>query len=144
MLSPFDNRYGHNMNITVEVSLGEFLDKLTILQIKSERIRDAGKLANIRKELDVLTRAWEQSPFAAKDIGEPLGRLKAINQKLWDIEDAIRTKESQGAFDEEFIELARSVYLCNDERAAIKRELNQLLGSELIEEKSYADYRRKA
>lgn len=129
------------MNITVDVSLGEFLDKLTILQIKAERIREASKLANVRKELELLTRAWTASPFAVTDIREPLGRLKAINEKLWDIEDRIRRKESQGAFDREFIELARAVYLCNDERAAIKRELNLLLGSELIEEKSYADYR---
>lgn len=129
------------MNITVDVSLGEFLDKLTILQIKAERIREAPKLANVRKELDLLMRTWNASAFARKDIREPLGRLKAINEKLWDIEDRIRRKESQGAFDPEFIELARAVYLCNDERAAIKRELNVLLGSELIEEKSYADYR---
>jgi Family of unknown function (DUF6165) len=131
------------MNITVEVSLGEFLDKLTILQIKAERITDPGKLVNIRKELDLLTRTWGQSPFAARDIREPLGRLKAINAKLWDIEDGIRLKEAQAAFDAEFIELARAVYISNDERAAIKRELNKLLGSELVEEKSYADYRRK-
>lgn len=131
------------MNITIDVSLGELLDKLTILQIKSERIRDAAKLVNVRKELDLLTQTWARSPFAAKDIREPLGRLKAINEQLWDIEDRIRVKESQSAFDPEFIELARSVYLCNDERAAIKRELNILLGSELVEEKSYADYRRQ-
>lgn len=131
------------MNITVEVSLGEFLDKLSILQIKAERIRDPVKLDNIRKELELLTRTWSSSPFAGADIREPLGRLKAVNEKLWDIEDRIRIKESHGDFDREFIELARAVYLCNDERAAIKRELNLLLGSELIEEKSYAEYRRK-
>lgn len=131
------------MNITVEVSLGEFLDKLTILQIKAERIRDPAKLDNIRKEIELLTRTWSSSTFAEADIREPLGRLKAVNEKLWDIEDRLRIKESHGDFDREFIELARAVYLCNDERAAIKRELNLLLGSELIEEKSYADYRRK-
>lgn len=132
------------MNVTVEVSLGEFLDKVTILEIKAGRIEDQAKLANVRRELELLRRTWSDSPFAQKDISEPLARLKAINEKLWDIEDRIRTKESQGAFDPEFIELARSVYLCNDERAAIKRELNLLLGSELVEEKSYADYRRKS
>ncbi len=131
------------MNITVDVSLGEFLDKLTILQIKAERIGDPAKLANIRKELALLTQAWARSPFAARDIAAPLGRLKAINENLWGIEDRIRIKESHAAFDAEFIELARAVYVRNDERAAIKRELNLLLGSELIEEKSYADYRRK-
>lgn len=132
------------MNITTEVSLGEFLDKLTILQIKSERIRDAAKLANVRKELALLNQTWARSPFAGNDIRESLGRLKAINEKLWAIEDDIRIKEATGTFDREFIELARSVYICNDERAAIKRELNILLGSELVEEKSYADYRRKS
>lgn len=132
------------MNISVNVSLGEFLDKLTILQIKAERIQDPAKLANIRKELELLTRTWESSPFARRDIREPLGRLKGINEKLWEIEDGIRLKEAQGAFDEEFIELARAVYISNDERATIKRELNLLLGSELVEEKSYADYRRKS
>lgn len=131
------------MNIRIEVSLGEFLDKLTILQIKAERIRDAAKLANVRRELALLERAWAESPFAGADVREPLARLKAVNEKLWDIEDRIRLKESAATFDREFIELARSVYLCNDERAALKRELNRLLGSELVEEKSYADYRRK-
>lgn len=96
----------------------------------------------MRKELALLERRWAASPFAAKDISEPPGRLRAVNETLWDIEDRIRIKESEGAFDQEFIELARSVYLRNDERAALKRELNLLLGSELIEEKSYADYRR--
>lgn len=132
------------MNIKVDVSLGEFLDKVTILEIKAERIRDEAKLANVRHELELLRRTWRDSPFASKDISEPLARLKAINEKLWDIEDRIRVKESRGAFDAEFIELARAVYLCNDERAAIKHELNVTLGSELIEEKSYADYRRKS
>jgi Family of unknown function (DUF6165) len=132
------------MNIPTEVSVGEFLDKLTILQIKSERIGDAAKLANVRKELALLNRTWSRSPFAGHDIREPLERLKAVNEKLWAIEDDIRIKEATGTFDREFIELARSVYICNDERAAIKRELNLLLGSELVEEKSYADYRRKS
>jgi hypothetical protein len=135
-------RRNRGMTITTEVSLGEFLDKLTILEIKSERIRDGGKLVNIRKELDLLTRTWARSPFAGRDIAAPLRRLKAVNENLWDIEDRIRLKERDGAFDAEFIELARAVYIRNDERAAVKRELNQLLGSELIEEKSYADYRR--
>jgi len=131
------------MTLHVEVSIGEFLDKLAILRIKSQRIRDPAKLANIRKELALLADTWARSPFANAAIAEPLARLQAVNERLWDIEDRIRIKESQAAFDREFIELARSVYLCNDERAAIKRELNLLLGSGLIEEKSYADYRRK-
>lgn len=143
MLGVHGTDYLPAVNITVEVSPGEFLDKLTILQIKSERIDDPEKLANVRRELELLERTWARSAFVDQDIGEPLARLKAVNERLWDIEDRIRTKESHGAFDREFIELARSVYLCNDERAAIKRHVNLLLGSQLIEEKSYADYRRK-
>ncbi len=129
------------MNITTPVSVGEFLDKLTILQIKSERMSDPDKLANVRRELAVLEQTWAASPFADTDVGSELGRLKAVNEKLWEIEDRIRLKEAAGEFDAEFIALARSVYITNDERAAIKRELNLRLGSDLVEEKSYADYR---
>ncbi|MFQ5756465.1 MAG: DUF6165 family protein [Acidiferrobacterales bacterium] len=129
------------MNMTVEVSIGEFLDKLTILRIKSERIKDPEKLKNINNELKIIERAWDSSPFADADIAASLSQLKAINETLWDIEDRIRTKEAQQKFDDEFIKLARSVYLNNDERADVKRELNLMLGSELLEEKSYADYR---
>ncbi len=129
------------MNITTPVSVGEFLDKLTILKIKSERMSDPDKLANVRRELAVLERTWAASPFADADVDRELGRLKAVNEKLWEIEDRIRLKEAAGEFDAEFIELARSVYITNDERAAIKRELNLRLGSDLVEEKSYADYR---
>lgn len=128
------------MNITVEVSIGEFLDKLTILRIKSERIKDPEKLKNINNELKIIERAWANSPFADTDIAAKLSRLKAINEALWDIEDRIRIKEAQQKFDEEFIKLARSVYLNNDERAEVKRQLNLKLGSDLVEEKSYADY----
>ena len=128
------------MNITVEVSIGEFLDKLTILQIKSECIKDPEKLKNINNELKIIERAWANSPFADTDIAAKLSRLKAINEALWDIEDGIRIKEAQQKFDEEFIKLARSVYLNNDERAEVKRQLNLKLGSDLVEEKSYADY----
>ena len=131
------------MNLKVEVSVGEFLDKMTILEIKSERIQDASKLANVGKELELLRRTWEASPLAGSDISEKLGELKKVNEALWEIEDKIRVKESVGEFDEEFVELARSVYIENDQRAAVKRELNVALGSDLIEEKSYADYTRK-
>lgn len=128
------------MNITVEVSIGEFLDKLTILQIKSQRIKDQEKLKNINNELKIIERAWANSPFADTDIAAKLSRLKAINEALWDIENRIRIKEAQQKFDDEFIKLARSVYLNNDERAEVKRQLNLKLGSDLVEEKSYADY----
>ncbi len=131
------------MNLSAEISVGEFLDKITILEIKSERIKDPAKLENIHKELNTLRRTWEASPFSRQDVSAEIAQLKQINETLWEIEDYIRDKESEGAFDEQFIELARSVYFTNDERAAVKRKINLKLGSELVEEKSYADYRRK-
>ena len=129
------------MTIKVDLSYGEFLDKITILEIKSERISDPAKLENIRKELALLQSLWQADPASRLDIADELARLKAINEQLWVIEDDIRDKERDKAFDARFIELARAVYVTNDERAAIKRELNIKLGSELVEEKSYADYR---
>jgi hypothetical protein len=132
----------HRMNLSAEISVGEFLDKITILEIKSEHIRDAAKLENIRKELETLRRTWSESPFSRHDLGAEIAELKQTNARLWRIEDDIRDKEAAGAFDAVFIELARSVYITNDERAAIKRKINLMVGSELIEEKSYADYRR--
>lgn len=128
------------MTIQVSISFGEFLDKLTILEIKAERIADPVKRANVVHERDLLRRTWAEHPAAATDIADEMRRLKAINEKLWDIEDAIREQERVGDFGPRFIELARAVYFTNDERAAVKRELNEKLGSELIEEKSYADY----
>ena len=131
------------MNLRAEISVGEFLDKITILEIKSERIKDEAKLENIHKELNTLRQIWSESPFSQEDIGAEITALKQINEKLWEIEDYIRDKESEGAFDDQFIELARSVYFTNDERAAVKRKINVKVGSELVEEKSYADYTRK-
>jgi len=131
------------MNLSAEISVGEFLDKITILEIKSERIKDAAKLENIHKELETLRKTWHESPFSQQDITAEITELKAINEKLWVIEDDIRIKESQGVFDQAFIALARSVYVVNDERAAVKRAINIKVGSELVEEKSYQDYRRK-
>ncbi|MEN9704228.1 MAG: hypothetical protein RLZZ393_107 [Pseudomonadota bacterium] len=122
------------------VSPGELVDKLTILQIKSRRITDSAKLANVRRELDVLTRCWQDSPWGAKDVRSDEAALLAVNERLWDIEDRIRDKERDKAFDAEFIELARSVYIENDERAAIKKRINTALGSSIVEEKSYAAY----
>jgi hypothetical protein len=126
--------------LTVPVSVGELIDKITILEIKSERIRDPGKLANVDAELALLRETWDASPLAATDIVRDRGALKAINETLWEIEDAIREKEAAGEFDEGFIELARAVYRTNDERAAVKRRINEATGSALVEEKSYADY----
>lgn len=128
------------MHLTVQTSPGEFLDKLTILEIKSERMTDPAKLANVRRELELLRATWAASPLADRDVAALVAGLKGVNEALWDIEDRIRLKEAARAFDGEFVELARSVYRTNDRRAAIKRELNFALGSELIEEKSYEKY----
>ncbi|MBN8714357.1 MAG: hypothetical protein J0H50_10360 [Xanthomonadales bacterium] len=127
--------------IRVPVSHGELIDKLTILEIKARRIGDPAKLANVRRELELLESTWAASEAAKVDIAAERGQLLAVNEQLWSIEDAIRRKELAHAFDHEFIELARSVYFRNDERAACKRAINLKLGSELVEEKSYQDYR---
>lgn len=135
--------------ISVPVSFGELLDKIAILQIKSERIGDAAKLANVRKELSALEETWMAHPAAGNEHGSGTGagiaklraELKAVNERLWEIEDDIRVKEKAQAFDEEFIRLARSVYFENDERARVKKEINLALGSSFVEEKSYQDYR---
>ena len=128
------------MSIQIDISVGELLDKITILQIKSERISDVAKLENINKELGILQTQWSSSSYKNNDLDKNTNALKIVNEKLWDIEDKIRIKESQQCFDNEFIELARSVYFVNDERAEIKRELNSQTGSDLVEEKSYSDY----
>ena len=127
--------------ISVPVSHGELIDKITILEIKAAHMRDAGKLANVNAELDLLNTTWRADPSSKIDIASERAQLKAVNEALWDIEDRIRLKEKSQAFDSEFVELARSVYFRNDERAAIKRAINLKLGSQLIEEKSYQDYR---
>jgi hypothetical protein len=125
----------------VPVSPGEVLDKITILRIKVARMTDAAKLANVRRELELLERTWAASPYAHHDVARDEAALQAVNERLWDIEDRIRDKERQQAFDAEFIALARSVYIENDERAAIKKRINVALGSAIVEEKSYAAYR---
>ena len=127
--------------ISVPVSHGELIDKITILEIKAAHIRDAAKLANVRAELDLLNTTWSKDAASKIDIATERAQLKAVNESLWDIEDRIRLKEKAQAFDAEFIELARSVYFRNDERAAIKRAINLKLGSQLVEEKSYESYR---
>ena len=128
--------------ITIPVAPGELLDKLSILDIKSERIADPAKLDNVRRERALLEDVWRSAPEAETDVSDARARLKAVNEALWEIEDAIRECEARGDFGERFVELARSVYLRNDERAAIKREINERLGSTIVEEKSYTDYRR--
>lgn len=126
--------------ISVPVSPGELIDKITILEIKSERIADPAKLSNVRRELELLEATWAEAASPV-DITAERASLKRINEELWEIEDDIRIEEKQRRFGERFIDLARSVYVQNDRRAAVKREINLKLGSELVEEKSYEDYR---
>ena len=125
------------MHLTAPVSPGEFLDKTTILEIKLARIPDAGKRANVARELELLRAEWARSRFASADVAAQVAALHEVNEALWEIEDRIREKEKAQAFDEEFVELARAVYRTNDRRAAIKREINVALASDLVEEKSY-------
>lgn len=126
--------------IQVPVSPGEVLDKITILEIKSEKMTDPGKLANVRLELELLNGIWAESVETDKTVSRIHAQLKKINEALWEIEDDIRDKERLNEFDEEFIRLARAVYFTNDKRAAAKKELNLHLGSAIVEEKSYQDY----
>ena len=126
--------------IHIPMSPGELLDKITILEIKSERMDDEAKLANVRRELDLLNHTWVNAVTPDATINELHKRLKSINEQLWEIEDDIRDKERAKEFDEKFIELARAVYFTNDKRAEAKKELNLHLGSTIVEEKSYQDY----
>jgi len=128
-------------DILVPVSPGELVDKITILRIKAARISDAQKLHNVRVELDALESTWRNCGAPIADVAGDETALQKVNEALWDIEDRIRDKERDRLFDAEFIELARAVYVTNDERAAIKKRINLALGSRLVEEKSYAQYR---
>ena len=128
-------------DILVPISPGELLDKITILRIKAARIQDAAKLANVKLELALLERTWAESGYAAQEVVVQEHALQEVNERLWDIEDLIRDKEAKQTFDRDFIELARAVYIANDERAAIKKRINVHLGSRLVEEKSYKQYR---
>lgn len=128
------------MSINIEISIGEFWDKITILQIKADRIKDKDKLVNITKELNQLVDHWEKSSHNETGIDEELKKLRHINEQLWDIEDNIRDKEQAQEFDDVFVELARSVYFTNDKRAEVKKDINKKMGSSLVEEKSYKEY----
>src|ERR1700685_1163877 len=127
--------------LKVPISPGEMLDKITILRIKSARMTDPQKLANVRLELDALEDTWSASAYGKADIEAEVTALFKVNERLWVIEDDIRDKERAQAFDAEFIRLARAVYFENDERAAIKRRINVKLDSTIVEEKSYAEYK---
>jgi hypothetical protein len=128
------------MNVNAQISIGEWIDKLTILEIKLAAILDRDKLDNIRLEYETLLAASPPALLSRADIAALRERLKAVNAELWRIEDEIRLKERARAFDEDFIALARAVYVVNDRRAALKREINLISGSGLVEEKSYAAY----
>jgi hypothetical protein len=127
-------------DILVPISPGELLDKITILRIKAARMRDATKVANVRHELALLEKTWKESGAAAVDLRDEEANLTRVNEKLWVIEDEIRDEERERRFTEKFIELARAVYITNDERAAIKKRINSALGSSIVEEKSYQSY----
>ena len=127
-------------DILVPISPGALLDKITILRIKSARMTDAAKVANVRLELSLLEKTWREAVGTA-DVADDERALQGVNERLWVIEDDIRDKERAQAFDARFIELARSVYIENDERAAIKKRTNVKLGSRIVEEKSYKPYK---
>ncbi len=127
-------------DIQVPISPGELLDKITILRIKAARMSDPAKVANVKHELSLLEKTWKESGAAAVNLGTAEAELTTVNEKLWVIEDEIRDEERAKRFTEKFIELARAVYFTNDERAAIKKRVNTLLGSTIVEEKSYKQY----
>ncbi len=130
--------------IQVPVSPGELLDKLTILAIKRRRINDPVKLANVEREFALLDGVRSAEVPESPELTTLYQQLEDVNQRLWDVEDDLRLLEAEARFDARFIELARSVYVLNDERATVKKAINLLLGSLIVEEKSYADYRAKS
>ena len=121
----------------IPVPLGDVLDKITILRIKSRKISDPGKLAHVRRELEALQASWDARGFPTL---EQEAGLEAVNEALWDVEDHLRRHEAAADFGAEFVERARSVYKLNDRRAALKRAINEALGSELVEQKDYVEY----
>lgn len=129
-----------NRSVLVEVSVGELVDKITILEIKAERLEAPEKIANVRLELELLMKVQQSAVAGLPGIAELRARLKETNTRIWDIENQIRELERAGDFGLPFVEVARSVYRTNDERARLKREINELAGSKLVEEKSYAPY----
>lgn len=128
-------------HILIPVAYGELIDKLTILEIKHERLTDEAQRANVARELALLRQTWASDSKSTISIDDLQAQLRAINAKLWDIEEGKRAAERAQRFDAEFVRLARAVYQDNDQRARIKREINQRLGSSLMEEKSYGAYR---
>ena len=127
-------------NLLIPISPGELIDKITILEIKRESIVDKEKLSNINLEYKVLLETLENKIIASNEIDSLRIKLKTINKRLWDIEDQLRDLERSKTFNEDFIKLARSVYFTNDERSEVKKSINKLLNSEIVEEKSYSKY----
>ena len=127
-------------DISVEVAPGELIDKITILEIKKERIEDVAKVENVWIELEALTAARDTNITPSAKMDELTASLKAVNEELWVIEDDIRDCERSSDFSDKFVQLARAVYITNDKRAAFKRDINVFLGSRIVEEKSYAAY----
>ena len=128
-------------DILIPISPGELLDKITILEIKAERIADPAKVANVETELAMLRSVWDDAVAMDPELDAMRAELRAINERLWEIEDDIRDEERNRRFGERFVELARAVYVTNDERAAVKKRVNLHLNSTIVEEKSYQDYR---
>jgi hypothetical protein len=128
------------MNIKIEVSCGELIDKITILRIKRARITSPEKLSNVKRELQSLEEAWFAAVGDESRVSRLIAELQGVNENLWDIEDRLRVLESDRRFDTDFVELARQVYITNDRRARLKREINLSLGSEFVEEKQYVHY----
>ncbi len=129
--------------ISAEISCGELIDKITILKIKSERISDSEKLKNVHTELEALQQTCDEYIGKNDEVEKLQKNLQEVNQALWDIEDAIRVKERNKEFDDEFIQIARSVYITNDKRCVIKKEIDKVLGSRITEEKSYEEFKTK-
>ncbi|MEX1108449.1 MAG: hypothetical protein WEC00_06015 [Dongiaceae bacterium] len=128
------------MEIRVPLSVGELIDKLTILDIKAERIADPGKRANVVREQILLRETVKQSVPPSAELDRLTADLKSVNEALWVIEDEIRDLERARDFGARFVELARAVYITNDRRAALKKDINLLVGSDIVEEKSYKPY----
>jgi hypothetical protein len=128
------------MKLSVEISVGELIDKITILELKLENIHDGAKLANINREYAALVRVLDREIAQSEELMRLRDALKQTNSELWRIEEDIRTQEKAKTFGPEFVALARSVYRTNDRRSALKREINELLHSDLVEEKSYVAY----
>ena len=128
------------MQLLAPISVGELIDKITILKIKQKKASDSKQLDNIERELKELEQTWEKSKAGDLDISDLFTQLTIVNETLWDIEDDIRAKEATNTFDDEFVELARSVYKQNDLRAELKKQINLRTGSTLVEEKLYQDY----